>query len=98
MTILTPFTLAVLSWAFIFPVNVQDNTTTCQGTGLSWYTDVVGETPYQSIFPGASPTLSPSQSISGQTYQRLHQICDPDCMFNAVHATLIEKLTLALSR
>lgn len=73
--------LCVLSCFFLSSVSGQSNTS-CQGTGLDWYTDYVGETPCQSLvdfYYILSEHLS--RCLIGQTYERLRQICTPDCAF-----------------
>lgn len=39
-----------------------------------------------------------SHDIPGQTYQRLRQICVPECMFGAICATLIDPFLEKLTR
>lgn len=56
--------------------------TTCAGSRLDWYTDVVGETPCaQLLISRIHPLTGVERVQSGMTYQRLRQICHSECRF-----------------
>ena len=55
----------------------------CAGNALDWYTDVVGETPCTSPSvhsrDHSRPSFVADLPSSGETYQRLRQLCNSEC-------------------
>ena len=73
--------IAVLIPALWIP-SAHAGNTTCASGQLEWYSSVVGESPCKSPCPFRAvdeETTKESAAPPGVTYERLRQICNPDC-------------------